>query len=103
MFSFKYRIVSTHTVDQANYNFITQSALFFFAAHPPVTPPSTPKMPPRRNLPNRGEDAFVLVWTDAMIDTFPRLLEEAHDNGKQSNTGFKPEAWIGFKAGVQVE
>lgn len=59
-------------------------------------------MPPKKNLPNRGEDAIVLVWTDAMIDTFLRLLEEAHDNGKRSDTGFKPEARIGIRAGVQA-
>lgn len=53
-------------------------------------------MPPKRN------NAFVLVWTDVMIDTFLRLLEEVHDNGKRSNVGFKPEVWTGFQAGIQA-
>ena len=37
-----------------------------------------------------------------MIEVFLQLLEEAHDNGKRSVTGFKPEAWVGFRAGIQA-
>ena len=36
---------------------------------------------------------FVLSWTDAMHDTFIDALENQHDLGKRSDTGFKPEAW----------
>lgn len=35
-----------------------------------------------------------------MIEIFLTLLEEAHDNGKRSDTGFKPKAWVGFRAGI---
>ena len=37
-----------------------------------------------------------------MIEVFLELLEEAHNNGKRSDTGFKPEAWVGFRAGIQA-
>lgn len=37
-----------------------------------------------------------------MIEVFLKLLEEAHDNGKRSDTGFKPEAWAGFRVGIQA-
>ena len=40
---------------------------------------------PKRN------NAFVFIWTDVMIDMFLYLLEEANNNGKQSNVGFKSE------------
>lgn len=36
-----------------------------------------------------------------MIDVFLELLEEAHNNGKRSDTGFKPEACVEFRAGIQ--
>lgn len=54
-------------------------------------------MPPRKNLAVGGDVEFwILVWRDAMIEVFLQLLEEAHDNGKRSVTGFKPEAWVEF-------
>ncbi len=37
-----------------------------------------------------------------MIEVFLELLEEAHNNGKRSDTVFKPEAWVGFRAGIQA-
>ena len=51
-------------------------------------------MPPK-NIAADG-DSWILVWSDAMIEVFLELLEEAHNNGKRSDTGFKPEAWMGF-------
>ena len=61
------------------------------------------KMPPRKNLAVGGDvESWILVWRDAMIEVFLKLLEEAHDNGKRSDTGFKPEAWVGFRAGIQA-
>ena len=35
-------------------------------------------MPPKKKLPSKSKD---LVWTDAMIDVFLQLLEEAHNIG----------------------
>ena len=57
-------------------------------------------MPPKK-IPNAAGDSWILLWSDAMINVFLELLEEAHDNGKRSDTGFKPEAWVQFRAGVQ--
>ena len=58
-------------------------------------------MPPKNNIAADG-DSWILVWSNAMIEVFLELLEEAHNNGKRSDTGFKPEAWVGFRAGVQA-
>lgn len=88
---------TAHTVDQANYNLITQPSFFLLSLRStPITSPVTPKMPSKKYLPNRGGDAFLLVWVNAMIDEFLQLLEEANENGKRSDAGFKPEAWVGF-------
>lgn len=57
-------------------------------------------MPPKKN-PTVSGDSWILLWSDAMINVFLELLEEAHDNGKRSDTGFKLEAWVQFRAGVQ--
>ena len=38
-----------------------------------------------------------------MIAVFLRLLEEQHDPGKRSDTGFQPEAWDIFREGIQSE
>lgn len=47
-------------------------------------------------------DSWILVWSHAMIEVFLELLEEAHDNGKRNDSGFKPEARVGFRAGIQA-
>lgn len=60
----KYRLVGARIVDQANYNFITQSAFF---QRTQITPPVTLKMPPKKILLNH---ALALVRTDVMIDNF---------------------------------
>ena len=57
-------------------------------------------MPPKKN-PAAAGDSWILVWSDTMIDIFHELLEGAHNNGKRSNTGFKREAWVEFRAGIQ--
>lgn len=57
-------------------------------------------MPPKKKSAAAG-DSWILVWGDAMIDVFLELLEEAHNNSKRSDTGFKPEAWVEFRAGIQ--
>ena len=62
-------------------------------------PPDHNTMPPKKDL----DSTAVLVWSDSMIATFLRLLEEQHDLGKRSNTGFKPEAWAIFRDGIQAE
>lgn len=37
-----------------------------------------------------------------MINIFLGLLEKAHNySGKSSGTGFKPEAWVDLRTGVQ--
>ena len=36
------------------------------------------------------------------MQVFLKLLEETHDNGKRSDTGFKPVVWVGFRAGIQT-
>ena len=36
-----------------------------------------------------------------MLDTFIKLLEEQHDVGKRSDTGFKPEAWVICREAIQ--
>lgn len=48
-----------------------------------------------------ARDSWVLVWSDAMINVFLELLEEAHDTGKRTDNGFKPEVWTQFRAGIQ--
>ena len=57
-------------------------------------------MPPRKN-PAGDNESWVLIWSDAMIKVFLNMLEEAHDNGKKSDTGFKPKAWVGFRTAIQ--
>ena len=57
-------------------------------------------MPPKKT-PAAAGDSWIQVWSDTMIDIFHELLEGAYNNGKRSNTGFKPEAWVEFRAGVQ--
>lgn len=59
-------------------------------------------MPPRNN-PAAGADneSWILVWSDAIVELFLTLLEEAHDNAKRSDTGFKPKACVGLRAGMQ--
>lgn len=60
-------------------------------------------MSPRKNIAAGADgDSWILVWSDAIIKVFLELLEEAHDNGKRSDTGFKPKAWAGFRAGIQA-
>lgn len=56
-------------------------------------------MPPKKDQNSR----VVLVWSDDMVAVFLRLLEEQHDIGKRSDTGFKPESWNIFREGVQKE
>lgn len=56
-------------------------------------------MPPKKDQ----DDTVVLVWSDVMITNFLQLLEEQHDLGKRSDTGFKPEAWNIFRGGIQSE
>ena len=58
-------------------------------------------MLPKNNIAADG-DSWILIWSDAMIEVFLELLEEVHNNGKRSDTGFKPKAWVGFRAGVQA-
>lgn len=57
-------------------------------------------MPPRKNPASGDNESWILVWCDAMIEVFLTLLED-HDNGKKSDTGFKLEAWVRFRAGIQ--
>lgn len=52
---------------------------------------SIPKCRPKDNIAT-DVDSWILVWSDAMIKVFLELLEEAHNSGKRSDTGFKPEA-----------
>ena len=58
-------------------------------------------MPPKNNIAVNG-DFWILIWSDTMIEVFLELLEEAYNNRKKSDTGFKPKAWVGFRAGVQA-
>lgn len=37
-----------------------------------------------------------------MIDIFLQQLEEAYDTRKKSDTGFEPEACVGFRASIQA-
>ena len=54
--------------------------------------------------PNQDQNStVVLVWSDDMVAVFLRLLEEQHDIGKRSDTGFKPKLWNIFREGVQKE
>ena len=56
-------------------------------------------MPPKKDQ----DSTVVLVWSDGMIAIFLRLLEEQHDPGKRSDSGFQPEAWDIFPEGIQSE
>lgn len=58
-------------------------------------------MPPRKNPAGGDNESWILIWSDAMIEVFLNLLKEAHNNGKRSDTGFNPEAWVGFGADIQ--
>lgn len=56
-------------------------------------------MPPKKDQ----NSTVLLVWSDDMIAVFLQLLEEQHDLGKRSDTGFKPESWSIFREAVQKE
>lgn len=37
-----------------------------------------------------------------MVEVFQELLDEVHNNGKRRDTRVKPQAWVRFRAGIQV-
>lgn len=38
------------------------------------------------------------ILGNGITDVFLQLLEEAHDDGKMFDTGFKPETWVRFSS-----
>lgn len=43
-------------------------------------------MPPKQK-PTAVGDSWILLWSDAIINVFLKLLEEAYDNSKRSDIG----------------
>ena len=56
-------------------------------------------MPPNNSITVDG-NFWILIWSDAMIETFLELLEKTHNNEKRSDIKFKPKVRVGFWAGV---
>lgn len=56
---------------------------------------------PRGQKSTGRENSFVFNWTETMHDTFIEALENQHNLGKRSDTGFKAEAWTYCVAEVQ--
>lgn len=54
-------------------------------------------MPPKKtHAIGADSESWILIWSNAMVEVFLKLLKKAYDNEKRSDIGFKPKAWIGF-------